>query len=448
MAASVFNDPLKWPFGETELAALIRNHDWAATSLGPIENWPQSLRTLVDICLAHPLPCAIVCGQDRVLIYNDPCALLQGDAHPRALGAAAALAFPEALSDAGPIHERLLAGEPMIFRKRPWVFQCKGVLKTGHYDAFFTPVRSETGTFSYVLAMILDAPANDAAPSGQTSATQASAPDALWILDIGRMRLEFASQALERLMGEGRARVLSDFRRWFDLVHPDDVAAVKAHMAQSVAAEASVMRYRIVRLHDGSTVTVRHTSFAMPGTDAAQRRVIGLLQDVTAIERISAALLEEKERYRTLAEGISPLVWRSCDQGLWTWAGPQWLNFTGQTQEQSQGWGWLDVIHPDDRDATMQAWHQARPHGVLNATFRLLRASDQTWRWHQTQSLPRRAESRPGEPEGGVIEWLGSSVDIHELWQLNAQQDALISELEQRTASTTGVARALGALVP
>ena len=66
---------------------------------------------------------------------------------------------------------------------------------------------------------------------------------------------------------------------------------------------------------------------------------------------------------RTLVEGIPQLVWRSCDLGRWTWASPQWLSFTGQTQEQSHGLGWMDTVHPEDRPIVSAAWAEARPHG-------------------------------------------------------------------------------------
>ncbi len=46
------------------------------------------------------------------------------------------------------------------------------------------------------------------------------------------------------------------------------------------------------------------------------------------------------EDFRTLIEGIPQLVWRSCDKGQWTWASPQWLAYTGQTQEETHGLGW------------------------------------------------------------------------------------------------------------
>ena len=448
MAAFDVCKQFAWPAGESGMAVLIRNHDWSATSLGGMERWPQSLRTLVDLCLAYPVPSAVVCGPDGVLLYNDLCAHLQGDAHPRALGTQAASGFPEALSDAGPIHERLLAGEALIFRKRPWVFQRQGVLTTGQYDAVFTPVRDETGAFAYALAIILDAQADRVAAPARTAGEPALVRDALWILDVERLRLDYASPALDRLLGEDRAMVQADFRRWLDLVHPDDLAKVEKHLARSANGEALVARYRIMRRSDAAILTVRHTSFPMHGTEGAQGRVAGLVQDVTAIEQSQAALTVEQERFRTLAEGIPSMVWRSSDEGLWTWAGPQWLDYTGQTQEQAQGWGWLDAVHPEDREATMQAWHQARPHGVLDVLFRLRRATDQSWRWHQTRSLPRRAHREPGEPEGQIVEWLGSSIDIDDLKRLQVRQEAMIADLEHRTAGMTEVIRSLGAAVP
>lgn len=341
-----------------------------------------------------------------------------------------------------------MTGETLTFRKRPWVFQHQGVLTTGHYDAFFTPVRDETGVFTSVFAMVLEAQADQVALPDLSASEYATAPDALWILDYQRMRLTYASPALERLMGEGRAEVQANFKRWFDLVHPDDREAVTMHLIRSAAGETLVTQYRIVRASDGNVVIVRHTSFPMQGRDRAPGQVAGLVQDVTAIELANTALLEEKERYRTMVEGIASLTWRSSDEGLWTWAGPQWLDYTGQTQEQSHGWGWLDAVHPEDRQCTMQAWHQARPHGMLDAMFRLLRASDQSWRWFQTRSMPRRIAPSPDEPAGQIVEWLGSTTDIHDLKLLQERQASMIAELERRTASMNGVVNSLGGTVP
>ncbi len=436
----------KWRLGRSETAGLIGGQDWSASSLGPIEQWPQSLRTLVDICLAHPLPSAVVCGADKLLLYNDLCARLQGDAHPAALGRPSDAAFPEALSDAGPIHERLMAGEALTFRKRPWVFQRGGVLTTGHYDAFFTPVRNESGAYAYALAVILDAQADSAALPMQT-VSEAAAPDALWILDHERMRLDYASPALDRLLGESRTMVQADFRRWFDLVHPDDCAAVERDIARSAAGEALVTRYRIIRPSDARVAWVRHTSFPMQAKDGAPGRVAGLVQDVTAIERTNAALLEEKERYRTLAEGSH--LWcgdrptRDCGPGQ----GRNGSSSPGRHRSRAtDGAGWTRCIpttgrlrcRPGTRPGRTACWtlssgcdgRAIRPGGGIIRS-------------------PCRGGPSPSRtsPKDEIIEWLGSTTDVEDLKRLEARQAAMIVELERRTESLKGVVRSLGGVV-
>ncbi len=132
-----------------------------------------------------------------------------------------------------------------------------------------------------------------------------------------------------------------------------------------------------------------------------------------------------EHQLRTLVEGVPHLIWRSCDRGLWTWASPQWLAYTGQSQDGSHGRGWLDVVHPDDRGRTLAAWEAASPHGELDVEFRLRRASDGAWVWHRTASLPLRDAS------GRIIEWLGSTTEIQAYKDLQARQQELLAAAER-----------------
>lgn len=75
-----------WPAGNGEMAGLIRRRDWRPTVLGPIEAWPQSLRTTVDIVLASGLPMVALYGPDLLQIYNDRYRDLMGARHPGGLG--------------------------------------------------------------------------------------------------------------------------------------------------------------------------------------------------------------------------------------------------------------------------------------------------------------------------------------------------------------------------
>ena len=76
------------------MARLIRAFDWGSTPLGPIETWPQSLKTATGILIAAPIPIVILWGADGVMIYNDAYAVFAGGRHPQLLGATCAKAGP------------------------------------------------------------------------------------------------------------------------------------------------------------------------------------------------------------------------------------------------------------------------------------------------------------------------------------------------------------------
>jgi len=140
-------------------------------------------------------------------------------------------------------------------------------------------------------------------------------------------------------------------------------------------------------------------------------------------ERLDGERLRGAERQlRTLVEGVPNLLWRSCNHGNWTWASPQWCGYTGQSQEDSHGRGWLGVVHPDDQAHVVRTWDAAQPNGALDAEFRVWHAADARWVWHQTRSLPVR------EADGSIAEWLGTTTDIQVLKELQDRQETLLAE--------------------
>lgn len=102
-----------WPMGPGEMAECIRRHDWSTTALGPIAGWPPHLRTAIDICLASPIPTAILWGEQRLQLYNDAYHTLAQYRHPAILGRPLLESWPEAAELAGAMLDRVQAsGEP------------------------------------------------------------------------------------------------------------------------------------------------------------------------------------------------------------------------------------------------------------------------------------------------------------------------------------------------
>ncbi|MCA1776321.1 MAG: hypothetical protein LC676_12115 [Loktanella sp.] len=75
--------------GSGEMAERIRSFDWANHPFGPLEAWPQSLRSALSICLNSAFPTSIYWGPELRLLYNDAWAPIPGPRHPAALGARA-----------------------------------------------------------------------------------------------------------------------------------------------------------------------------------------------------------------------------------------------------------------------------------------------------------------------------------------------------------------------
>ncbi|MGL4314889.1 MAG: sensor histidine kinase, partial [Sphingomonas sp.] len=102
-----------------------------------------------------------------------------------------------------------------------------------------------------------------------------------------------------------------------------------------------------------------------------------------------------------------------------------------------QGWGWLDPVHPDDRERALAQWQLAPSQGRYEAEYRIRDAATGDYHWFQTRAAPVR------DVNGRIIEWLGTSTDIHDLRQLQERQQLLVAELQHRVRNILTVVRSV-----
>ncbi len=137
------------------------------------------------------------------------------------------------------------------------------------------------------------------------------------------------------------------------------------------------------------------------------RQRLALEQRNRQLEEIQAELVAEKERYRILAETIPQLVWTVDSKGCVLYANRQLQDFSGAAN--AGGWPLESLVHPDDSVQVRNKWDDARRFGRgFEMELRLLRAQDQTWRWHllQTALIPA--------PQKGLGSWFGTFTDIED----------------------------------
>ncbi|MBD0301897.1 MAG: PAS domain S-box protein, partial [Tolypothrix sp. T3-bin4] len=154
------------------------------------------------------------------------------------------------------------------------------------------------------------------------------------------------------------------------------------------------------------------------------QEVTDLRQYLDEQEQVEENLRHSEARYRSLAEASASIVWSAGPWGNVVDEIPTWEAFTGQTPEQYKGWGWVDVLHPDDRTSVATIWRQAFfGRSVAVAEYRVLR-HDGEYRYMAIRGVPILDEI------GEIQEWVGMCVDISERKQAEAEREQLLALLK------------------
>ena len=156
-----------------------------------------------------------------------------------------------------------------------------------------------------------------------------------------------------------------------------------------------------------------------------------------AVERKQAedSLKESEKRFRSLVEATSQIIWTTTADGRVFEESPTWQAYTGQSFEElhSGSRGWMEAIHPDDREKVLKAWSQATAGQRFNEYEYRLRKYDGSYRHFLTRGVPVLGS------DGRISEWIGTCTDITEAKQSEEQIRQRTQELES-LASITKIA--------
>jgi PAS domain S-box-containing protein len=244
-----------------------------------------------------------------------------------------------------------------------------------------------------------------------------------------RGRFLMVNARLCEITGYSREELLR--MSFLDITHPDDREATCQTAAAACAGEATEYRLekRYVR-KDGSVVWADVNG--TPVRDAAGRvlHVVAIIQDVTARRSYEEDLKASENRFRSLVSATAQIVWRTDPDAFMAVDSPTWRAYTGQTFEQLKGRGWMDAIHPDDRErvgADVLASVESRQ--PFECEYRL-RRPDGSWSWTVARGTPVL------DADGAMQEWVGTNTDITE--RKRAEEAVRTSEARLKTALEVG----------
>lgn len=143
-----FRTPEGIVVGGGSMGELARSFDWSGTALGPVETWPQSLKTTASTCLNSRFAIVVWWGKELVTIYNDGYAKILGDKHPQALGMRAKELWPEIWHIISPMLEKVMErGEATWSDNLLLVLERNGYPEESYFTFSYSPIRDESGAW-------------------------------------------------------------------------------------------------------------------------------------------------------------------------------------------------------------------------------------------------------------------------------------------------------------
>lgn len=130
-------------------------------------------------------------------------------------------------------------------------------------------------------------------------------------------------------------------------------------------------------------------------------------------QKMAFELRKSSQRYRGLAEAMPIMVWTARMDGAIDYFNQRWVNYTGLTVKQSEGWNWTQVLHPDDLPKYLDRLAESIRVGSGCDIRCRLKRKDQTYRRHLVQIVPERGV------EGEIISWIGTAIDIQDQKQVD-----------------------------
>ncbi|HEX4738529.1 MAG TPA: PAS domain-containing protein [Allosphingosinicella sp.] len=421
-----------------EMGERIRALDWSASPLGPPENWPQALKTGVEILLSSKLPMFLAWGTELRFLYNDAYVDVLGGKHPAALGHAFEDIWAEIWREIGPLVRRALAGEATYWDNLPLTLTRKGYPEQTWFTFSYSPLRGDDGQVEGMFCACVET--TDTVLAEQRRADEAdrlrrlfdNAPGFMAVLGGPDHVFEMMNAAYLQLVGHrdllGRpareALPEVEGQGLFELL--DEVYRTgEAYTGQST-------RIGLQRA-PGAPVEERLVDFVFQPIVRAGGQVGGIFvqgYDVTERHLAEEALRESEERFRLIADSAPVPIWVTRLDRKRSFVNRAYVEFLGIDYEEAVDFDWRTVIHPDDAARVLAesvAGEASLKPFELVSRYR----SNDGWRWLRSISQPRRG------PQGEHSGFIGVAHDITELKEAEAALRQMNETLEQRVTERT-----------
>ncbi|MBD2199449.1 MULTISPECIES: PAS domain-containing protein [Calothrix] len=233
-----------------------------------------------------------------------------------------------------------------------------------------------------------------------------------WNLTTGKIRI---GEEFCRLIAIDPAIREISYEDWLLLIHPEDRIKVNEYISRLIRDQQQDYDTEFRLLHPQSDRWLASRAKVFYDETGKAVRMTGNIQDINARKLAEENLRESERRYANLAQAVPVAIFRFDNHNNCVYVNDRWSEISGRPKEAAFGSGWIDSLHPQDRDRIVTAWAQALASGgMYQQEGRCLRP-DGSITWFYCQVLPET------DPNGSITGYIGTLTDITDRKQAEEQ---------------------------
>lgn len=368
-----------------------------------------------NLVMHSPIAMTIFKGKDHIIELANTTMLkdIWQKKENETIGKPALEVFPELLNQKYPklLNEVLNNGKTIRENESVAYINIKGKLEKFYLDYQYTPIFEPNGDISAVMINVNNVTdkveARKKVEDAEERVRLASeiAEIVTWDLNVPTQELIYSNNlltlfGLEKNKNVTRAQILSQ-------IFAEDIPIIEKAFAKALKTTIYKYEARILK-PDDSIAWIRVHGKMFFDDLKNPVKMLGIVMDVTDEKNSQEILMKSQEKFRLLADSIQQFVWTSDAMGNMNYFNQSLYNFSGLSKININQNGWLQIIHPDDREENINRWMESIKTGNdFLFEHRFLRY-DGKYRWYASHAIPQK------DADGKIQMWVGTSTDIQD----------------------------------
>ncbi len=242
------------------------------------------------------------------------------------------------------------------------------------------------------------------------------------------------------LLVDAKGKILSHNKRFIELWNipqqivdtQDDDAALTFAMNQLVNPKQFIEKVKFLYEHPKETSTdllefkdgkiIERHGYPVVSKEGTYYAWSWTFRDITQQQLADKQIRESEEKFRLLADSMPQFIWTGNERGELNYFNQAVYHYSGLSKEEIEKNGWLQIVHPDEREDNVKQWLLSIKTGKIFNFEHRFRRHDGEYRWQLSRAVPQRDES------GRIQMWVGTSTEIQEQKEQREELEKLVQE--------------------